>query len=118
MPSPSGNNSRLRARTSVESGAIDPDPLSSASLRYSIRPVPGASLPSAPDTRPFGLRDARPIPRPQVSHYRYSQRLQMAVTDDGDERPLLLVLGEKDWKTKTKSDGDEGEEEDFGWEES
>lgn len=42
----------------------------------------------------------------------------MAVIDDGSDRPLLLVLDQKDWKTKTKSDGDEGEEEDYGWEES
>jgi len=49
--------------------------------------------------------------------YRYSDELQVAVTDDGSERPLLLVSG-KEWKTKAKSDGDEGEEEDYDWEES
>ncbi len=51
-----------------------------------------------------------------VPAFRFCDEQQVAVTDDGRDVPLLLVSG-KDWKTKTKSDGDEGEEEDFGWEE-
>src|SRR5215470_950269 len=96
---------------------FDQDPLASASLRYFIRPAPRTSQPSGPATRPFSLRHAVAITRPAPPLYRYSDELQVAVTDDGSERPLLLVSG-KEWKTKAKSDGDEGEEEDYDWEES
>lgn len=35
---------------------------------------------------------------------------------DRKGRPLAETMG-KDWKTKANSDGDEGPEEDYGWEE-
>lgn len=95
----------------------DLDPLSSACLRLSVRSAPASSRPSRCITRPFSLRQAVSVPRPMVPSFRYCESQQVAVTDDGRDIPLLLVLGTKDWKTKTKSDGDEGEEEDFGWEE-
>ena len=95
---------------------LDVDPLSSACLRLSVRPAAATSAPSGPDTRPFSLRHVVPVARPVVPGYRFCELQQVAVTDDDRGVPLLLVSG-KDWKTKTKSDGDEGEEEDFGWEE-
>lgn len=95
---------------------LDLHPLSSACLRLSVRPVPATSEPSGPDTRPFSLRHAVAVARPVVPAFRFCERQQVAVTDDGCGVPLLLVSG-KDWRTKAKSDGDEGEEEDYGWEE-
>lgn len=44
----------------------------------------------------------------------YDHVRQMAV--DGSGRPLIETMG-KDWKTKASSDGDEGPEETYGWEE-
>lgn len=96
---------------------IDQDPLASASLRHFVNPIPQTTRPSEPNTRPFSLKHAVAIARPAPPAYRYSDKLQVAVTDDGTERPLLQVAG-KDWKTKAKSDGDEGEEEDYDWEEA
>lgn len=94
----------------------DQDPLSSAGLRYFVRPAPCSSEPSEPATRPFSLRHAvsksRPPARPA---YRYSEELQIAVTDDGTERPLLV--SDKDWLTKAGSDGQDGDEEHYDWEE-
>lgn len=92
------------------------DPLASAALRYFVRPAPRKSRPSEPATRPLNLRHAVAITRPCPPVYRYSDKLQVAVTDDGTDRPFVLV-SDKDWRTKTKSDGDEGEEEDYDWEE-
>lgn len=96
---------------------VEQDPLASAALRYFVRPAPQTSRPSEPATRPLSLRHAVAITRPRPPVYRYSDELQVAVTDDGTGRPLLLVSG-KDWKTKAKSDGDEGEEETYDWEET
>ncbi|WP_232237704.1 MULTISPECIES: hypothetical protein [Actinoalloteichus] len=45
---------------------------------------------------------------------RYSADLQIAVDLHG--RPLIETMG-KDWKTKASSDGDEGPEEHYDWEE-
>jgi putative ATP-grasp target RiPP len=83
----------------------------------SVRPTPVGSSPSAGDVRPFGLRHTVPAPRPAVPAFRFCERRQVAVTDDDRDIPLLIAIGNKDWKTKAKSDGDEGEEEDYGWEE-
>jgi len=111
-----GFDHRKAAAVPTSASPLDLDPLSSACLRLSARPVPATSKPSSPDTRPFSLRHAVAVARPVVPAFRYCERQQVAVTDDGRDVPLLLVSG-KDWKTKAKSDGDEGEEEDFGWEE-
>jgi putative ATP-grasp target RiPP len=98
-------------------------PLSSAILRYSLRPTVTAAGPGPHQTRPFGLRFARtfplPPPRPAV---RYCHSLQVAVDDEG--RPMVERLGweedqKKEWVTKAESDGDEGKEEDtWAWEET
>lgn len=98
-------------------------PLSSAILRYSLRPSPTADATGPHETRPFGLRFARtfaiPLPRAAV---RYCHRLQVAVDDNG--RPIVEQLDweedqKKEWGTKGESDGDEGKEEDtWGWEET
>lgn len=100
--------------------ALD-SPLSSASLRYSLRPVVTADGPGRHETRPFGLRFAQTVPVPVRPEVRYCHQLQVAIDDDG--RPLIERMGweedqKKEWQSKTYSDGDEGQEEDtWGWEE-
>ncbi|HEU0086039.1 MAG TPA: putative ATP-grasp-modified RiPP [Pseudonocardiaceae bacterium] len=95
-------------------------PLSSADLRYSLRPAATANGPGPQESRPFGLRFARTVPTPVRREVRYCNQLQVAVDDEG--RPLIERMGWeedqcKEWATKTDSDGDEGPEEDYGWEE-
>jgi putative ATP-grasp target RiPP len=101
--------------------ALD-SPLSSASLRYSVRPPPVADGPGPRETRPLGLRFAQVVPMPAPAVVRYCHDLQVAVDDDG--RPLIDKEdpeGEspkKQWATKHTTDGDEGPEETtWGWEE-
>lgn len=89
-------------------------PLSSASLRYLVRRPALADQPGPAATRPLGLRHARPVPSPVRPEFRYSSELQVAVDQRG--RPLIETMG-KDWKTKASSDGDEGPEEHYDWEE-
>ncbi|ASO19492.1 putative ATP-grasp target RiPP [Actinoalloteichus hoggarensis] len=89
-------------------------PLSSAGLRYLVRHRATADRPGPFDTRPLGLRHARPVPSPVQPESHYSPDLQVAVDLDG--RPLIETMG-KDWKTKASSDGDEGPEEHYDWEE-
>ena len=95
-------------------------PLSSASLRYSLRAAVAADGPGPRETRPFGLRFAQVVPPPMRPQVRYSHQLQVAVDDAG--RPLVERMDReedqgKEWATKTDSDGDEGPEEDYDWEE-
>jgi putative ATP-grasp target RiPP len=89
-------------------------PLSSAGLRYLVRRPALAEQPGPADTRPLGLRHARPVPPPIRPESHYDPKLQVAVDPLG--RPLIETLG-KDWKTKASSDGDEGPEEHYDWEE-
>ncbi len=95
-------------------------PLSSASLRYSLRTAVTADGPGPHETRPFGLRFARSVPTPVRPKVRYCHQLQLAVDDDG--HPLIERMDweedqNKEWATKADSDGVEGPEEDYGWEE-
>jgi hypothetical protein len=66
-------------------------PLSSAILRYSLRPAVAAEGPGPRETRPLGLRFARSIPLPVRPRVRYCHRLQVAV--DHEDRPLIERLG-------------------------
>jgi putative ATP-grasp target RiPP len=91
------------------------DPLSSACLRYLVRQPAVAARPGPIATRPFGLRGATPVDPPIRPTIRYSHQQQVAVDQEG--RPLIETMG-KDWKSKASSDGDEGPEEVWGWEES
>lgn len=91
------------------------NPLSSASLRYLVHQAAVADQPGPAATRPFGLRAAVPVADPIRPVFRYSHQHQVAVDSDG--RPLIETMG-KDWKTKASTDGDEGPEEAWGWEES
>ncbi len=95
--------------------AADDSPLSSAGLRYLVRHRAAASAPGPAATRPLGLRHARPVPRPVRPVYHYCPTLQVAV--DETARPLVEAMA-KDWGTKGSSDGDEGVEEHWDWEES
>ena len=94
---------------------MEDDPLSSAGLRYLIRTRVETATPGPVATRPFGLRAAVVMPRPQALEVRYCPVRQLAV--DERERPLIETLG-KEWKSKSSTDGDEGPEENWGWEES
>jgi putative ATP-grasp target RiPP len=89
-------------------------PLSSASLRYLVHEVVVADRPGPAATRPFGLRAAVPVTDPVRTVFGYSHEQQVAVDSDG--RPLIETMG-KDWKSKASTDGDEGPEEVWGWEE-
>jgi putative ATP-grasp target RiPP len=99
------------------------NPLSSASLRYSMRPAPAAEGPGPRETRPLGLRFAHVVPMPAPAVVRYCPDLQVAVDDTG--RPLIdkeedpdEESPKKQWATKHTTDGDEGPEETtWGWEE-
>jgi putative ATP-grasp target RiPP len=91
------------------------NPLASAHLRYEVR-VPATSAAAGPSaTRPFGLRFAQPRPTPVGPQVAFCHEQQVAVDDDG--RPLIETMG-KEWKSKSSKDGDEGPEENWGWEES
>lgn len=87
--------------------------LSSAALRYQLRPPAVAHAPSAPPLRPLALRFTTDTAIPVPHRYRYDPVRQISVDDDG--RPV--ITSKKDWLTKAQSDGDEGKEEDYGWEE-
>lgn len=93
---------------------VDDDPLSSAQLRYTVRVPVASATPGPEETRPFGLRFAQTMPTPVTKAFSYCHDQQVAVGDDG--RPLSETMG-KDWKTKSATDGDEGPEENWGWEE-
>jgi putative ATP-grasp target RiPP len=54
------------------------------------------------------------VPPPRTRDVLYCPDRQVALGADG--RPLLETMG-KDWKTKASTDGDEGPEENWGWEE-
>jgi putative ATP-grasp target RiPP len=98
--------------TEPEPGA---SPLSSAALRYLVH-QPAIADQAGPDaTRPFGLRAATVVEAPVRREFRYCPDKQVAVDQQG--RPLVETMG-KDWKTKSSTDGDEGPEENWGWEES
>ncbi|HEX3647745.1 MAG TPA: putative ATP-grasp-modified RiPP [Pseudonocardiaceae bacterium] len=101
----------------VPEPTLDPlsDPLSSASLRYLVHQAAVADQPGPVATRPFGLRGATPVAAAVRPSFHYSHQRQVAVDSGG--RPLIETMG-KDWKTKASTDGDEGPEEHWGWEES
>ncbi|GDY31859.1 putative ATP-grasp-modified RiPP [Gandjariella thermophila] len=90
------------------------NPLSSASLRYLVRQAVVADHPGPAPTRPLALRFAQPVPTPVTRQFRYCPDRQVAV--DGEGRPLIETMG-KEWESKSSTDGDEGPEENWGWEE-
>jgi putative ATP-grasp target RiPP len=96
-------------------------PLSSSSLRFSLRSAVTADGPGPHETRPFGLRFAQIVPTPARPYVHYCHQRQVAIDSDG--RPLIERMDweedqNKQWLSKTYSDGDEGQEEDtWGWEE-
>lgn len=90
------------------------DPLASAAIRLGARPRPTPELSPWPDFQPLGLRHLVAVAAAPLPDCTYSHREQVAVDPLG--RPLLETMG-KDWKTKGSSDGDEGPEEHYDWEE-
>ena len=89
------------------------NPLSSAALRLESPTGRGPVQPESP-ARPFVLRFAQHITRRARPDYRYSPELQIALDPHG--RPLVETMN-KDVLTKRHSDGDEGPEEEYDWEE-
>ncbi|MGH3693174.1 MAG: putative ATP-grasp-modified RiPP [Pseudonocardiaceae bacterium] len=89
-----------------------PNPLSSAALRLELPAQRSIESPSL--SRPFVLRFAQQVSRPPRPDYRYSPEMQIALDPDG--RPLIETM-DKDVLTKRHSDGDEGPEEEYDWEE-
>jgi putative ATP-grasp target RiPP len=98
--------------------ATDPNPgdspLSSASLRYLVRQPVISAGPGPVESRPFGLRHAHVVETPVRQDVRYCPTQQVAVDEEG--RPLVETMGKK-WTSKSSTDGDEGPEENWGWEE-
>jgi len=95
------------------------DPLAPASAQFALArpglaPPDDPARPSGSTTRPFGLRFAHPAPQLHIPAFSFSSELQMAVTGDGDRRPVIDVTPMMEWSTITHSDGDEGPSEDFG----
>lgn len=88
-------------------GTMTSNPLSSAALRLEL---PAQTT----EPRPFVLRFARHVERPPRPDYHYSPEQQIALDPQG--RPLIETM-EKDWLTKRHSDGAEGVEEEYDWEE-
>jgi putative ATP-grasp target RiPP len=91
---------------------MDSNPLSSAALR--LESPAQRSAGSASSARPFVLRFAQQAPPPRRPEYRYSPELQIALDPSG--HPLIERM-DKDVRTKRHSDGDEGPEEEYDWEE-
>lgn len=91
---------------------MDPNPLSSAALRLEC--PTHRSTESGSSSRPYVLRFAQQVNRPQRPEYEYSGELQIAL--DAQGRPLIETM-DKDWLTKRHSDGAEGVEEEYDWEE-
>ena len=91
---------------------MDSNPLSSAALR--LESPAQRSAESASSARPFVLRFAQQAPPPRRPEYWYSAELQIALDPSG--LPLIEMM-DKDVRTKYHSDGDEGPEEEYDWEE-
>lgn len=106
--------STTRSNSTTSSTTAAENPLSTAQLRYERRAAATAAGPGPAQTRPFGLRAAVAVPTPVRPDVGFCDVTQVAVDPAG--RPLIETMG-KQWKTKANSDGDEGPEEDYGWEE-
>ncbi|MGH3942890.1 MAG: hypothetical protein ACRDTG_30565 [Pseudonocardiaceae bacterium] len=95
------------------------DPLASVSEQFPLgwpglaEPGEGGE-PSAPDTRPFGLRVLRVMGSPGLRVYRYCHERQLTVGDD--DRELTAIVDKLDWTTVSHGDGDEGPDKDYSWE--
>ncbi|RZS37814.1 putative ATP-grasp target RiPP [Herbihabitans rhizosphaerae] len=95
------------------------DPLAPVSAQFPLtRPglatVDNTDAPSAPETRPFGLRNVRAMPEPIVPPYEYSHDQQVSVSDDDSETPMVKLSPNMEWSSITDNDGDEGPSEDWG----
>ncbi|GAA4024736.1 hypothetical protein GCM10022247_56450 [Allokutzneria multivorans] len=99
---------------SVLDPLLDDNPLSSAQIRYCARVPVTSAAPGPQETRPFGLLCAQSRLTPVSRSYSYCHESQVAVGDDGV--PLIEKMG-KEWESKSSTDGDEGPEENWGWEE-
>jgi putative ATP-grasp target RiPP len=105
------------AVTDVLDPSPQDNPLSSAQIRYTVQVPVASAAPGPRGTRPFGLLAAQGRQPPASRWYSYCHDLQVAV--DEDSKPLIESMGKKgkEWKSKSSTDGDEGPEENWGWEE-
>jgi putative ATP-grasp target RiPP len=100
--------------TDLLGAGLNDDPLSSAQLRYTVRVPVASAAPGPEETRPFGLRFTQLVPTPITKAFSYCHDQQVAVDTDG--RPLIETMG-KGVEDESSADGDEGPEENWGWEE-
>lgn len=105
--------------TTTETMRFYDDPLAPVSAQFPLtRPGPATvdntEAPSAPETRPFGLRHVRVMPEQVVPAYAYSHDQQVSVADDGSEEPMVRLSLNMEWSSITDNDGDEGPSEDWG----
>jgi len=101
--------------TKIDEQLLADDPLSTAAVRYHLRTTPASTGASTDEAvRPFGLRATREVPAPVVPTAHYCPERQLAT--DADGVPLTETMG-KQWQTKSSTNGDEGPEENWGWEE-
>ncbi|MGH3633496.1 MAG: hypothetical protein ACRDTS_05225 [Mycobacterium sp.] len=105
--------------TTVETMRFYADPLAPVSAqfpltRHGLATVDNTEGPSAPQTRPFGLRHVRTMPEPVIPAYQYSHDQQVSVSGDGSEEPMVRRSPPMEWSSITDNDGDEGPSEDWG----
>lgn len=103
----------------VDTTGFYDDPLAPVSAQFPLtRPglatVDNTEAPSAPETRPFGLRHVRVLPEPTVPAYAYSHDQQVSISEDGSETPMVKLSPNMEWSSITDNDGDEGPSEDWG----
>ena len=105
--------------TTTEAVRFLDDPLAPAIAQFPLtRPglatADNTETPSAPETRPFGLRHVRVMPEPTVPAYEYSHDQQVSVSADGSQTPMVKLSPNMEWSSITDNDGDEGPSEDWG----
>ena len=106
----------LPLRGAVLHDAVHDDPLSSGSMRYTLRAAPRDGDSSGAELRSLTLRHAVSVAQRVSRSHRYSDVLQVSVVDEDGGVPLITQAA-KDWKTKAGSDGHDGDEEIYDWEE-
>ncbi|MGH3902727.1 MAG: putative ATP-grasp-modified RiPP [Pseudonocardiaceae bacterium] len=92
------------------------DPLASVGVRGLPRAYGPGSATNCSETRPLALRSLQPAPDRDVPKYVYDPQRQIATDPSGS--PLGPHLA-KEWTTTegTHTDGDGGDNENWGWEE-
>src|SRR5437588_10602107 len=95
----------------ADAGPFYDDPLAPVSAQFPLtRPglatVDNTEEPSAPETRPFGLRHVQVMPELVIPAYKYSHDQQVSVSDDDNETPMVQLSPNMEWSSISDSDGD------------